>query len=160
MCGASWCGAAYRDDLPVQPRAAASTTTVHQPRPPIMKTASPLHEGIFTTLFNSTGQGCPCRKPLLMAHSSPLGAALREGAHEPLRVGFFQNRPDSPGDGRRKGRESGGVVTDTRHPCSAWLLRDDGRIPANDGQRTVHRRLARSTVAPEADRKSTRLKLQ
>src|SRR6266567_2814815 len=42
-----------------------------------------------------------------------------------------------------------GAVADRRRPRAGWLLRDDGRLPADHGGRAVDRRSARSAVAPE-----------
>ena len=49
----------------------------------------------------------------------------------------------------RQGRAPGGAFADRRHPRAGWLLRDDGRLPADHGGRAVDRRTARSAVAPE-----------
>src|SRR5437870_6046828 len=81
----------------------------------------------------------------------------REGANGLLRVGFPGDRPDA-GRGRwRQGRAPGRAFADRRPPRAGWLLRDDRRLPADHGGSAVDRRSARSAVAPEADRKSTRL---
>src|SRR5438093_8188755 len=76
----------------------------------------------------------------------------REGADGLLRVGFPGDRPDA-GRGRwRQGRAPGGAFADRRPPRAGWLLRDDGRLPADHGGSAVDRRSARSAVAPAAGR--------
>ena len=66
-----------------------------------------------------------------------------------LRAGFPGDRPDA-GRGRwRQGRAPRGAFADRRRPRAGWLLRDDGRLPADHGGRAVDRRTARSAVAPE-----------
>src|SRR5918992_3923109 len=75
-----------------------------------------------------------------------------EGADGLLRVGFPGDRPDA-GRGRwRQGRAPGRAFADRGHPRAGWLLRDDGRLPADPGGSAVARRSARSAVAPEAGR--------
>ena len=51
-----------------------------------------------------------------------------------------------------KGAHSGGAFADRRRPRAGWLLRDDGRLPADHGGSAVDRRSARSAVAPGAGR--------
>ena len=67
-------------------------------------------------------------------------------------VGFRGDRRDAGRGRRRQGRAPGGAVADRRHPRAGWLLRDDGRLPADHGGSAVDRRSARSAVAPEAGR--------
>ena len=74
------------------------------------------------------------------------------GRPEPLRVGFPRDRRDAGRGRRRQGRAPGGALADRRHPRAAWLLRDDGRLPADHGGGAVDRRSARSAVAPEPGR--------
>src|SRR5919107_4454648 len=57
----------------------------------------------------------------------------KEGADGLLRVGFPGDQPDA-GPGRwRQGRAPGGAFADRRPPRAGWLLRDDGRLPADHG---------------------------
>ena len=70
----------------------------------------------------------------------------------PLRVGLSRDRRDAGRGRRRQGRAPGGALADRRHPRAAWLLRDDGRLPADRGGSAVDRRSARSAVAPEPGR--------
>src|SRR5919112_2673816 len=76
----------------------------------------------------------------------------REGADGLLRVEFPGDRPDA-GRGRwRQGRAPGEAFADRRPPRAGWLLRDDGRLPADHGASTVDPRSAGSAVAPEPGR--------
>ena len=80
------------------------------------------------------------------------GRREREVSGWALRVGFRGDRPDAGRGRRRQGRAPGGAFADRRHPRAGWLLRDDGRLPADHGGSAVDRRSARSAVAPEAGR--------
>ena len=81
--------------------------------------------------------------------------AIRRGSTppaRPLRVGSSRDRRDAGRGRRRQGRAPGGAFADRRHPRAAWLLRDDGRLPADHGGSAIDRRSARSAVAPERGR--------
>ena len=55
-------------------------------------------------------------------------------------LGLRGDRPDA-GRGRwRQGRAPRGAFADRRRPRAGWLLRDDGRLPADHGGRAVDRR--------------------
>src|SRR4029450_10301373 len=87
---------------------------------------------------------------LVLAGERPF--ATGRGADGLLRVGFPGDGPDA-GRGRWwQGRAPGGAVADRRHPRAGWLLRDDGRLPADHGGSAVDRRSARSAVGPEPGR--------
>ena len=58
-------------------------------------------------------------------------------------------RSRSPG----QGREPRGALADRGHPRAAWLLRDDGRVPADRVGCRADRRTARSAVAPGRGRR-------
>ncbi len=69
-----------------------------------------------------------------------------------LRAGSRRDRPNAGRGRRRQGRAPGRAVADRRYPRAGWLLRDDGRVPADHRGSAVDRRSARSAVAPEARR--------
>ncbi len=72
--------------------------------------------------------------------------------HLPAGVGSSRDRRDA-GRGRwRQGRAPGGAFANRRRPCAAWLLRDDGRVPADHRGSAIDRRSARSAVTPERGR--------
>ena len=68
----------------------------------------------------------------------------------------FQEIDRDAGRGRwRQGREPGGAFANRGHPRAGWLLRDDGRLPADHGGSAVYRpsdQSARSAVASFAGR--------
>src|SRR5438067_12032944 len=66
-----------------------------------------------------------------------------------LRAGFPRDRPDADRNRWRQGRVLRRAFADRRHSRAGWLLRDDGCLPADHGGSAVHRRTARSAVAPE-----------
>ena len=66
-----------------------------------------------------------------------------------LRAGLPGDRAGAGCCGRRQGGEPRGALAHRRHPRTAWLLCDDGCVPANHGGSAVNRLPVGSAVAPE-----------
>ena len=90
----------------------------------------------------------PCRRLSRPPQCNGARPPWRYRDDRALRAGSRRDRQGAGRARRRQGRAPGGAFADRRHSRAGWLLRDDGRLPADHDNSALDRRSARSAVAP------------